>query len=125
MADHLLVSTRKGLFAFARAGSDWLLRPPSFLGDNVTLALADRAGGCYAALNVGHFGVKLRYSPDRGQTWEERAVPVYPEGEQVVTGDGKPPSPASLKLLWALETGGPAEPGRLWAGTLPGGLFHS
>jgi photosystem II stability/assembly factor-like uncharacterized protein len=69
--------------------------------------------------------VKLKFSPDGGRTWEDRAVPAYPEGETIATGDGKPPAPATLKLIWALESGGPGQPGRLWAGTLPGGLFRS
>jgi hypothetical protein len=30
-----------------------------------------------------------------------------------------------VELIWALEAGGAAEPGTLWAGTLPGGLFRS
>ena len=49
-------------------------------------------------------------------------MPAYPAGETVVTGDGKPPRPAALSLIWALEAG---RPGRLWAGTAPGGLFRS
>jgi hypothetical protein len=28
-------------------------------------------------------------------------------------------------MIWSLETGGPGRDGRLWAGTLPGGLFRS
>lgn len=121
MADRLLVSTRKGLFVFARAAGGWALQHEAFLGDNVTLTFPDPRSGWFAALNLGHFGVKLHHSADRGRTWEERAAPVYPEGEQLVTGDGKPPVPASLKMIWALE----ASPGTLWAGTLPGGLFRS
>lgn len=125
MADLLLVSTRKGLFAYAREAGTWRVQRKAFLGENVTLALATPQREWYAALNLGHFGVKLKYSPDQGRSWHERAVPAYPEGEMVVTGDGKPPRPAILQLIWALETGGPTQPGRLWAGTLPGGLFRS
>lgn len=37
-----------------------------------------------------------------------------------------PPSPPwTLQQIWSLETGGPDEPGVLWAGTIPGGLFRS
>ena len=126
MADRLLVSTRKGLFALARANGGWRSGRSAFLGDNVTLALADpRDGAWYAALNLGHFGTKLQRSRDHGATWQEVAVPAYPEGESVATADGKPPSPATLKLLWSLEAGGADEPGVLWAGTIPGGLFRS
>jgi photosystem II stability/assembly factor-like uncharacterized protein len=126
MSDRLLVSTRKGLFSVDRTAAGWRVSPPAFLGENVTLAHADpRDGGWYAALNLGHFGVKLKFSPDGGRTWEDRAVPAYPECETFVPGDGKPPVPATLKQIWALESGDATQPGRLWAGTLPGGLFKS
>lgn len=126
MSDRLLASTRKGLFALARSSGGWSPERVSFLGENVTLALADpRDGAWYAALNLGHFGVKLHRSRDRGASWTEIAVPAFPEGETVATADGKPPVPASLKLLWSLEPGGADEPGRLWAGTIPGALFRS
>jgi hypothetical protein len=126
MSERLYVATRKGLFEVKRIGGKWSLGEPWFLGDPVTAVLPDaRDGTLYAALNLGHFGVKLKYSPDGGQAWEERAVPAYPEGATVATGDGKPPAAATLKLIWALESGGADQPGRLWAGTLPGGLFRS
>lgn len=126
MSDLLLVSTRKGLFPVHRNALGWHIGEPHFLGDNVTLALVDRRDGAwYAALNLGHFGVKLRRSDDAGATWQEIAVPAYGPGDTVATGDGKPPQPARLSLLWSLESGGSDQPGRLWAGTNPGGLFRS
>lgn len=77
MSDRLLVSTRKGLFVVRRLAAGWAIDPPHFLGDSVTLALVDRRDGAwYAALNLGHFGVKLRRS-------DERRVPV--DGRLVVT----------------------------------------
>ena len=48
-----------------------------------------RDGSWYAAMNLGHFGVKLKYSPDRGKSWEDRAAPAYPEGETFASFDGK------------------------------------
>lgn len=126
MSDLVLVSTRKGLFAVRRTGAGWQIGQPDFLGDNVTLALVDpRDGAWYAALNLGHFGVKLRRSDDAGASWQEVAVPTYGPDDTVATGDGKPPQAAKLTLLWSLETGGENEHGRLWAGTNPGGLFRS
>ena len=126
MADRILVSTRKGLVALARTGGDWAVDRVSFLGHNVTTAAVDpRTGGWYAALNLGHFGVKLHHSADGGATWEDRPVPEYPDGEMAVLGDGKTSKPAKLSLLWALTPGGADQPGRLWAGTIPGGLFRS
>jgi hypothetical protein len=126
MSDLLLLSTRKGLFAVRRGAESWQIEPPHFLGDNVTLALVDpRDGAWYAVLNLGHFGVKLKRSDDAGKSWTEVAVPTYGPDDCVQTGDGKAPVPAKLTLLWSLETGGPDEPGKLWAGTIPGGLFVS
>jgi photosystem II stability/assembly factor-like uncharacterized protein len=126
MADTLLVSTKKGLFAFDRGAGGWRAGRTAFVGENVSLTLPDaRDGGWYAALNLGHFGTKLKYSPDRGHTWEDRTSPVYPEGETFASFDGKPPSPATMKGFWALECQGSQQPGTLWAGTAPGGLFRS
>ena len=124
MADRLLVSTRKGLFSLARGAAGWAVERVAFLGENVSLAHST-PDGWYAALNLGHFGVKLKFSPDRGANWEDRAVPAYPEGETIATADGKPPAPATLKLIWAMESGAPNKPAQLWAGTAPGGLFRS
>jgi len=128
MSDHLLVATRKGLFGFRRgAGGRWRNDETAFLGEPVNLVLADaRDGNCYAALNLGHFGVKLhRRRP--GQDWQECAVPVYPP--QPDAGGGAPEDKASvawtLQQIWALEAGGADQPGALWAGTIPGGLFRS
>jgi len=121
MGNELLVSTKKGLFHFIPKEAGYKLQSVSLLAENVTNAHVDRDGTWYAALSLGHFGCKLRRSTDRGETWTECAVPAYPEGETVPRGDGKPPDPASLKLIWILES----TPGTLWAGTLPGGLFRS
>ena len=129
MADKqdILASTRKGLFTISPGGSGWdRPRPAGFLGDRVVLTMVDpRDGAWYAALDLGHFGGKLHRSQDRGRTWTELAVPAYPEGATVEAGDGKAPKPAKLELLWSLAPGGADQPGRLWAGTIPGGLFVS
>ena len=98
MSNRLLVSTKKGLFSLVRGAAGWKVESVSFLGENVTLAHTDHAGGWYAALNLGHFGVKLKFSPDQGRTWEERAAPAYPDGAVIATADGKPPAPATLPV---------------------------
>lgn len=119
-ADRAFAATRKGLFEFRRHGAAWDLAETAFLGSPVSMTLADpRDGALYAALDLGHFGVKLHRSDDDGGTWREIAAPSY---AGVDAGEADPPS---LKLIWSLETGGPDEPGVLWAGTIPGGLFKS
>ena len=64
MSDKLLISTRKGLFTVARRpAGHWEIEGVDFLGDNVSLTLTDpRDGRTYAALDHGHFGVKLHRS---------------------------------------------------------------
>src|SRR3546814_2037473 len=78
-----------------------------------------RDGTLYAALDLGHFGVKLHRSDDGGDSWTEIAAPSY------AGVDADKEAAPSLNLLWPLETGGPGEPGVLWAGTIPGGPVRS
>ena len=126
MSDQLLVSTRKGLFTVERCGNCWDIAKVDFLADNVTLALSDkRSGKKYAALDHGHFGVKVHRSTADG--WEEIATPTYPEKPEGYEENdmwGRP-LPWSTVRIWALVAGGADEPGVLWCGTLPGGLFRS
>ncbi len=126
MTDQLLASTRKGLFTLHDNNGAWCIAHSAFLGDNVTFAHVDpRDGSWYAALNLGHFGVKLQRSDDHGKSWSEIAVPAFSADDMVGTGDGKASQAATLKLLWTLQHSGANEPGRLWAGTIPGGPFRS
>ncbi|WP_456282085.1 exo-alpha-sialidase [Cupriavidus sp. JZ107] len=136
MNDRLLVATRKGLFEIERQPEgQWQQTGAHFLGEPVTMVLSDpRDGTLYAALNLGHFGVKL-WRRARGEAeWTACAVPVYPPQpeEQAAAPSDAPadpdaprPAPWSLQQLWVLEAGGADEPGVLWAGTIPGGLFRS
>jgi hypothetical protein len=124
--ERLLVSTRKGLFIVVRDRTRWEIERGSFVGDAVSLAFHDvRSGVLYAALGLGHFGVKLRASRDLGASWEEVTAPAFPkqpEGHAETLPDGKP-WPWQVKQVWALEAGG--ADGELWCGTIGGGLFHS
>lgn len=146
MSDRLLVATRKGLFVLRANGAGvWEFDELHFTGEPVSMVLPDsRDGSLYAALNLGHFGVKLHRRRAGMADWDECAVPVYPPqpaGEtragdsansNVDTGADNanavaPSAPPAwtLQQIWSLETGGPDEPGVLWAGTIPGGLFRS
>ena len=126
MDEKLLVSTRKGLFWLQRKSRTWEITRTDFLGDNVTLTLSDKRTGIhYAALDHGHFGVKVHRMVD--DAWEEVAAPAYPpkpEGLEENDMWGRPLAWSTARI-WALEPGGADEPGVLWCGTLPGGLFRS
>ena len=131
MSGLIYVSTRKGLFVIRRRGSgDYAIDRTHFLGDPSPLVMCDRRDGrVYAALQHGHFGAKLHRSEDGGKTFEECAVPAYPErpaGAEDVDNVSKKDVPWSLKLVWAMaEAGGAGAAGDLWCGTIPGGLFRS
>jgi len=119
MAERLHVATRKGLFELVRAHGRWEVADVQFLGDPVSAVLAAADGTFYAALDLGHFGAKL-WRRDPAGDWRELAAPVFPPKPAEAVDD---PHPWSLGKIWVLEAGGVA--GRLWAGTMPGGLFRS
>ena len=119
---HALVSTRKGLFELSRSQNVWSVGKIHFLGDPITMTLHDpRDGTTYAALNLGHFGVKLHRRDSGAGSWTEIAVPTYPQQPEGCTDEHA----WKLVQIWSMACGGADEPGVLWAGTLPGGLFRS
>jgi hypothetical protein len=125
MPRQLLIATRKGLFVLTERRGKWQLSEPEFRGVPVSMACFDpRDGSLYAALDHGHFGVKLHRR--NGTRWRELPAPVYPQMKKgkVETEGGGRPWPRSLRLVWSLEVD-PRTPGGLWCGTIPGGLFHS
>ena len=122
MSERAFLGTRKGLFELRRDGADWQLGHPQFPGDPVSMILSDRRDGTlYAALNLGHFGAKLHRRDAGSETWTEVAVPEYP----AKPADSEDKIEWKLRQIWSLAAGGADQPGVLWAGTLPGGLFRS
>ncbi len=128
MNDQIWVATRKGVFEILRSKAGWRIAKVHFPAQNASMVLHDRRDGAlYAALGHGHFGVKLHRSLDGGVKWEEIKAPAYPpkpEGEEWKTWGGKP-VPYNLELVWELAAGGADEPGTVWCGTIPGGLFRT
>jgi len=118
MSNRAWVATRKGLFELRHEGSGWQIVNTSFLAEPVSMVLPpDGKGHMLAALNLGHFGVKVHASQDFGKTWSEVATPAYPPQPEGAEG------PAwKLVQIWSLERDAS---GAIWAGTNPGGLFKS
>jgi hypothetical protein len=112
------------LFTLERDGdARWAIAREAFLGDRVSLAMA-KPGAWYAALDHGHFGVKLHRSTDRGATWPEIPAPAYPPKPDDVTytdGAGRT-IPWNVMQIWSLA---PGSGDALWCGTIPGGVFYS
>jgi hypothetical protein len=113
MSDHLLIATRKGLFALERERTGWVSRLIGFDGVAVTNVLGTD-GVIYAALKHGHFGAKLHRSDDDGATWRELTAPAFPADAA---------DTPSLFQIWTMEIGGQTQPDRLWIGAIPAGLF--
>lgn len=127
MSERILVGTRKGLFRIERGGNGgWSIAREWFVGDPVSMVLPGRGGeGALAALDLGHFGVKMQRMEGDGDAWTELPAPAYPPRPEGV--EDKDPMrgidvPWSTRLVWSMEAGDPNE---VWCGTIPGGLFHS
>jgi len=116
-ADRAWVATRKGLFQLQHGAGGWAVAGTAFLGEPVSMLLPpDASGRMLAALNLGHFGVKLHRSDDAGAHWTEVAAPSFPAQPEGATG------PAwKLVQVWSMASAN----GVVWAGSLPGGLFRS
>lgn len=128
----ILIGTRKGTFAVERrAHRQWR---PSLLGHagvGVNFVVRDpHTGTLWAALGHGHWGAKLSRSSDGGATWQDAPQITYPEGARYLDvppgadpGGQKPVfKAAKLQKLWSIAFG---PPGRMYVGTIPGGLFVS
>lgn len=121
----LIVATRKALLIYRRSADGWSLSAEAFPGVPCAYAFCDaRNNTLWAALDHGHWGQKLHRSRDRGLSWEEVPAPSYPDGLEVRIS-GTQTKAATLENIWVMAPGGRDEPGRLYLGTNPGGLFTS
>lgn len=139
MSDTILLGTRKGTVIVERTTSGWQSRPIVHQGIPVCYAARDpRNGTLWASLDHGHWGPKLSRSRDGGATWEDVLSLKYPEGARHIvqylpTPDFDPQAPAgepqyrdaTVYKIWNIAFGPASQPGRLYAGTIPGGLFVS
>lgn len=129
----ILVGTRKGAFVVEKSSGRWTPRLAGHAGAGVNFLARDPSTGTlWAALGHGHWGAKLSRSDDGGATWSDAAQVKYPPDARYlappmpdetggVQGDTKLKD-ATLLKLWVLAFG-PA--GRIYVGTIPGGLFVS
>lgn len=124
MTVQYFLGTRKGLFIVEDNGDGRKSQPRciGFLGVPVSMVLANELDGfLYAALNHGHFGVKVHRSSNGGESWEECGVPAIPPSDEA---DGKAKA-QGLAEIWSMENGGHDHPNVLWCGTIPGAVYRS
>jgi len=114
----VLVGTRKGGFIF-RGGIDrrsWTADEPFSKGNQVHhVAADDRSGRWFAAVSSEIWGSALWVSDDRGRNWSEiKTPPRFADGDE-----------RSLKKIWNIRPGRPAEKDVIYAGVEPAALFRS
>ncbi len=125
--NRIILGTRKGLLVLDRNGRDWKVTHSQYHGIPFSYAMVDhRTGTLWACADHGHWGQKLYRSDDGGATLAEVEAPKYPEGAVYydIWADGAE-KPAAVTYLWTIMPGGDDQPGTLYAGTEPGGIFRS
>lgn len=128
----ILAATRKGLFVLrgSEKRSGWEISPPAAAGIDVNHATYDaRTNTILATANDPWFGPVVRISRDLGQTWSDaRKNPRFSGDPAPEEGDQTPwflRESTVIDRLWALEPGGPEEPGVFYCGVAPAALFRS
>jgi hypothetical protein len=134
MPDRIFVGTRKGTFIIEQRNGSWRPHLAGHAGVGVNFVARDpHTGTLWAALGHGHWGAKLSRSDDGGDSWRDASQIKYPNGARYLappmpTEDGSEPTAgptikdATLLKLWVIAFGGS---GRIYVGTIPGGLFVS
>jgi hypothetical protein len=139
MSNLILLGTRKGTVIVDRVNGTWKPRPIEHGGIPVCYAARDpRDGTLWSSLDHGHWGAMLSRSRDGGATWQDVRSLKYPKGARYIakvlpTPDFDPLAPtgqpeyanATVLKIWSLAFSTDGQPGRLYAGTIPGGLFVS
>ncbi len=116
----VLVGTRKAAFIYSSDASrkQWELSKPIYTGWSIYNMAADTRGDhprLYAAANHWAWGPSVAKSEDLGKTWDYRS-----------SGLAFPPDmDQAIQNVWTLAVGHPSEPGVVYAGTQPAGLFRS
>lgn len=117
----ILAGTSKGLVVFEKNESGWEIEKVHFRGLPVSMVYVDeRDNTWWLGLAHRHWGQKLHFSKNEGETWDSVPRPKYPDDAEY-----RPGKRAVLKKIWCMHHAGHDRPGGLWLGTEPGGLFYS
>ncbi len=117
---HILVGTKKGAFIYTadERRQSWEVSEPMMPGWSVAHLAADTRRGparLYAATTHWAWGPSVARSDDGGATWDQRSPGLaFP-----------PDMGAAIQGVWNVRPGHESEPGVVFAGTQPAGLFRS
>jgi hypothetical protein len=116
---HVFVGTQKGAFIYTSdlQRKHWTMKGPLLKGAEVNDVVMDTRGTptLYACVNSYWWGSNVHISRDGGSTWQQSEG-----GIKFEEGSGK-----TVARAWCVTPGGAGEPGVMFAGVDPGGLFTS
>src|SRR5438874_1022963 len=116
----LLVGTKKGMFIYTsdRSRNRWQLSPPMLPGWSVFNMAADtRDGGkrLYSGANHFAWGPSVAKNTNGGEDWDYHSPGLgFPKDMGV-----------AIQNIWSVAPGHKSQPGVVFAGTQPAGLFRS
>jgi photosystem II stability/assembly factor-like uncharacterized protein len=120
MAVKLLVGTRKGAFIYTsdETRERWVPSAPLLAGWEIFHMAADLRADpprLYAAANNPWWGPSIAKSSDGGETWDQRSIGLGFPADMGLT----------IENVWFVKPGHESQPGVIYAGTQPAGLFRS
>ena len=131
----LLVGTKKGAFIYTsdERRQKWEISDPILPGwtfHHLSADLRDTQPRFYAAANHWAWGRSVAKSTDLGKTWDYRSQglafpPDMKSPSTRVPGEWQNTPPGTIGNIWSVAPGHPSEPGVVFAGTQPAGLFRS
>ncbi len=131
----LLVGTKKGAFIYTsdERRQKWEISEPILPGwtfHHLSADLRDTQPRFYAAANHWAWGRSVAKSTDLGKTWDYRSQglafpPDMKSPSTRVPGEWQNTPPGTIGNIWSVAPGHPSEPGVVFAGTQPAGLFRS
>ena len=131
----LLVGTKKGAFIYTsdERRQKWEISDPILPGwtfHHLSADLRDTQPRFYAAANHWAWGRSVAKSTDLGNTWDYRSKglafpPDMKSPSTRVPGEWQNTPPGTIGNIWSVAPGHPSEPGVVFAGTQPAGLFRS
>jgi photosystem II stability/assembly factor-like uncharacterized protein len=120
MPTRVLVGTRKGAWIYTAdaARQRWSISEPMLPGwtvHHMSVDLRHDPPRIYAAANHWAWGPSVARSDDGGKTWEKRSPGLAFPSDMGI----------AVVNTWHVEPGHESQPGVVYAGTQPGGLFRS
>ncbi len=120
MQTHVLVGTKKGIWTYTsdERRETWEISQPALPGwtiNHISIDTRRETPRLYAAANHWAWGPSVARSDDGGETWDQRTVGF---GFPVDMG-------VTVAASWHVEPGHADQPGVVYAGAQPGGMFRS